>query len=76
MLFELGLFMGALGREKTFVVTEEVCATSYRSCRITTANFERDEGANMIANLGPVVTKRFQMERPHNRRAAPEARRT
>ena len=61
VLFELGLFMGALGRERTFIVTEKSVRLPTDLAGIATVSFQRGEGANMVANLGPVVTK-LQLE--------------
>ena len=57
VLFELGLFMGALGRERTFVVTEQSVQLPTDLAGITTVSFQRGEGVNIVANMGPVVTK-------------------
>jgi predicted nucleotide-binding protein len=61
VLFELGLFMGALGRERTFVVTEKSVQLPTDLAGVATVSFQRDEGVNLVANLGPVVTK-LQLE--------------
>ena len=57
VLFELGLFMGALGRERTYVVTEKSVRLPSDLAGVTTVPFERGEGINKVANMGPVVTK-------------------
>jgi predicted nucleotide-binding protein len=56
VLFELGLFMGALGREQTFVVTEESVSLPSDLAGITVARFKRGGGADIFSNMGPVVT--------------------
>ncbi len=61
VLFELGLFMGALGRQRTFVVTEKSVALPSDLAGIATVSFQRGEGINVVANMGPVVT-RLQLE--------------
>jgi predicted nucleotide-binding protein len=61
VLFELGLFMGALGRERTFVVTEKSVRLPTDLAWIATVSFQRSEGVNLVANMGPVVTK-LQLE--------------
>jgi predicted nucleotide-binding protein len=61
VLFELGLFMGALGRERTFVVAEKSVQLPSDLAGIATVSFQRGEGINVVANLGPVVTK-LQLE--------------
>jgi predicted nucleotide-binding protein len=61
VLFELGLFMGALGRERTFVVNEKSVRLPTDLAGITTVSFQRGEGINVVANMGPVVTK-LQLE--------------
>jgi predicted nucleotide-binding protein len=57
VLFELGLFMGALGRQRTFVVTEESVNLPSDLAGITVARFKRGGGADIVSNMGPVVTK-------------------
>jgi predicted nucleotide-binding protein len=61
VLFELGLFMGALGRERTFIVAEKSVRLPTDLAGIAIVNFERGAGTNMVANIGPVVTK-LQLE--------------
>jgi predicted nucleotide-binding protein len=56
VLFELGLFMGALGRERTFIVTEASVRLPTDLAGITTAVFKRGEGITIESNMGPVVT--------------------
>ncbi|HUM09112.1 MAG TPA: nucleotide-binding protein [Acidocella sp.] len=57
VLFELGLFMGALGRQKTFVVVERSVTLPTDLAGIATVSFQRGVGVNMVSNIGPVVTK-------------------
>jgi predicted nucleotide-binding protein len=57
VLFELGLFMGALGRRKTFMVS---CADDQLELPsdllgIQQARFRRRADGNLLAALGPVV---------------------
>jgi predicted nucleotide-binding protein len=61
VLFELGLFMGALGRERTFVINEKSVRLPTDLAGITTVSYQRGEGSNVVANMGPVVTK-LQLE--------------
>jgi len=61
VLFELGLFMGALGRERTFVVNEKSVRLPTDLAGIATVSFQRGGGINVVANMGPVVTK-LQLE--------------
>ncbi len=61
VLFELGLFMGALGRERTFVVAEKSVQLPSDLAGIATVSFQRGEGINVVANMGPAVTK-LQLE--------------
>lgn len=61
VLFELGLFMGALGRERTFVVAEKSVRLPTDLAGISIVSYQRGEGANLVANIGPVVTK-LQLE--------------
>src|SRR5439155_16414494 len=57
VLFELGLFMGALGRNRTFVVHSRTTPPMMPSdlAGITPATFE--ERSNLEAALGPACTK-------------------
>jgi hypothetical protein len=57
VLFELGLFMGALGRTRTFIVAEKSVRLPTDLAGITTVNFVRGEGFSREANIGPVVTR-------------------
>jgi predicted nucleotide-binding protein len=56
VLFELGLFIGALGRERTFVVAEKSVRLPSDLAGISIISFQGGDRANRIANLGPVVT--------------------
>jgi predicted nucleotide-binding protein len=56
VLFELGLFMGALGRTRTFIVAERSVKLPTDLDGITTARFERGKGISIEANMGSVVT--------------------
>ncbi|MBP1616607.1 MAG: hypothetical protein H6Q14_434 [Bacteroidetes bacterium] len=56
VMFELGLFMGGLGREKTFIVCEEIVTLPSDLAGITPAIFSKGE-ADLISVLGPVCTK-------------------
>ena len=81
VLFELGLFMGALGRERTFIVHSRTAPLLLPSdlAGVTPATFE--ERPNLAAALGPACTKirlaiESQIPRSHPARAAsalPEA---
>jgi predicted nucleotide-binding protein len=57
VLFELGLFMGKLGRERTFIVHERIRPLDLPTdlAGITPATFARRD--NMRAALGPVCTQ-------------------
>jgi predicted nucleotide-binding protein len=59
VLFELGLFMGKLGRERTFIVHERNRPLDLPTdlAGITTATFARRADNNMQAALGPVCTR-------------------
>ncbi len=57
VLFELGLFMGALGRDRTFIVCEESVTLPSDLAGITPAVYELSGDANLEADLGPVCTK-------------------
>jgi hypothetical protein len=56
VLFELGLFMGALGRMRTFIVAEKSVQLPTDLAGITTVNFVRGEGFSREANMGSVAT--------------------
>jgi len=76
VLFELGLFMGALGRSRTFIVHSRTTPPMLPSdlAGVTAATFE--DRANLEAALGPACTKikraiESQGERPRAGIAAP-----
>src|SRR5438270_2217064 len=59
VLFELGLFMGSLGRERTFIVYcrgEKIDLPSDLA-GVKAATFPKREDDNMAAALGPVAVK-------------------
>lgn len=59
VLFELGLFMGALGRERTFVVHEETHALALPTdlLGVTTCTYTSRDDGNLEAALGVVCTR-------------------
>ncbi|MGH9832565.1 MAG: TIR domain-containing protein, partial [Blastocatellia bacterium] len=57
VLFELGLFLGALGRERTFIVCEKSVVLPTDLAGITPATYEITEPASLVSDLGPVCTK-------------------
>jgi predicted nucleotide-binding protein len=57
VLFELGLFMGALGREHTFIVCDSSVLLPSDLAGITPAKFNLTEATNIVADLGPVCTR-------------------
>lgn len=57
VLFELGLFTGALGRERTFIVCESSVSLPSDLAGITPVKYELTEPTNIVADLGPVCTK-------------------
>ncbi len=59
VLFELGLYMGKLGRDRTFIVHERKAPIDLPSdlAGITPATFARRVDNNMHAALGPVCTQ-------------------
>lgn len=59
VLFELGLFMGMLGRDRTFIVHERKTPLDLPTdlAGITPATFARRADNNMHAALGPVCTQ-------------------
>ena len=56
VMFELGLFMGGLGRDKTFIVCDKKVTLPSDLAGITPATFELNK-ENLVASLGPVCTK-------------------
>lgn len=59
VLFELGLFMGSLGRERTFIFYNQADSPSLPSdlAGVTLANFEPHADGNIDAALGAPCTK-------------------
>ncbi len=59
VIFELGLFMGALGRERTFMVycRDERLDLPSDLAGVTPATFGRRSDSNLQAALGPVCTQ-------------------
>ncbi|WP_437326151.1 TIR domain-containing protein [Sorangium sp. So ce381] len=73
VLFELGLFMGALGRERTFIVycRDEPIGLPSDLAGVTAATFARRADGNLQAALGSVCTLfRNAVGRQHGRAAA------
>jgi len=58
VLFELGLFMGALGRERTFMVQckDDVLDLPTDLAGVTIASYSKHSDNNLDAALGPVCT--------------------
>lgn len=59
VLFELGLFMGALGREKTYIVhcRDEKIDLPTDLAGITAATYAKRDDGNLHAAIGPVCTR-------------------
>jgi predicted nucleotide-binding protein len=59
VLFELGFFMGALGRDRVFMVYERDITLELPTdlAGITAATFSKFSDNNLSAAVGPVVTK-------------------
>ena len=57
VLFELGLFMGALGRQRTFIVSRQDMTLPSDLAGIMPAKYATDEQLTLQANLGPVSTQ-------------------
>lgn len=59
VLFELGLFMGVLGRSHTFIIygREEELELPTDLAGITAATYSRRSDSNLQASLGPVCTR-------------------
>lgn len=60
VLFELGLFIGVLGRARTFIVAERSVQLPTDMAGVTTVPFQRGKGVNTEANMGPVVATLLQ----------------
>ncbi|WP_437937308.1 TIR domain-containing protein [Sorangium sp. So ce341] len=76
VLFELGLFMGALGRERTFIVhcRDEPMGLPSDLAGVTAATFARRADGNLQAALGAVCTQiRNAVGRQRGRAAAQAA---
>jgi predicted nucleotide-binding protein len=58
VLFELGLFMGALGRERTYIVycRDEKIDLPTDLAGVTAATFAKRSDGNLHAAIGPVCT--------------------
>lgn len=59
VLFELGLFMGALGRERTFIVYDRSAQLKLPSdlAGITAATFQPHTSGNLLSALGATTTR-------------------
>lgn len=57
VLFELGLFMGALGRDRTFIVCERSVSLPTDLAGVTPAVYEVSGDTTLVQDLGPVCTK-------------------
>ncbi|MFF7266611.1 nucleotide-binding protein [Streptomyces sp. NPDC008159] len=58
VLFELGLFMGALGRDRTFVASRANVSLPSDLAGVTVANFDYDpSNLDQVASLGPLTTQ-------------------
>jgi predicted nucleotide-binding protein len=57
VIFELGLFMGALGRNKVFTVVQKGVELPTDLAGVTVAYFEPGDDKDRVAALGPVTTR-------------------
>ncbi|GAA2534349.1 TIR domain-containing protein [Winogradskya humida] len=57
VVFELGLFMGALGRDRVFMVVQQGTELPTDLAGITPATFDAGDTTNAVSALGPVTTK-------------------
>ena len=56
VIFELGLFMGALGRERVFMVVRKGTELPTDLAGILPAVFDHEEELNIVSTLGPITT--------------------
>jgi predicted nucleotide-binding protein len=56
VIFELGLFMGALGRDRVFMVVKDGTELPTDLAGITPASFSAENNVNIVSTLGPVAT--------------------
>src|SRR5262249_21154060 len=58
ILFELGLFMGRLGKERTFIVIDKTSQIKLPSdlAGVSVASFERQSSGNLRASVGSACT--------------------
>jgi hypothetical protein len=73
VLFELGLFMGGLGRDRTFVVHDRSANLKMPTdlAGVTTATFEPRSDDNLQAALGAVCARIAQVMRSLGKRSPP-----
>jgi predicted nucleotide-binding protein len=57
VIFELGLFIGALGRERTFIVLEKKVTIPSDLYGVSVINYTLEDSINIISALGPVATR-------------------
>jgi len=57
VLFELGLFMGALGRERTFIICDRDVKLPTDLAGVTPVYFSVADRTDIVSALGPVCTK-------------------
>ena len=56
VIFELGLFMGSLGRDRVFMVVKDGTELPTDLAGITPAKFSAEKAVNIVSALGPVTT--------------------
>ena len=56
VLFELGFFIGKLGRDKTFIIASSDVTLPSDLAGITVFRFDLTEQPNIIAGMGPACT--------------------
>lgn len=59
VLFELGLFMGTLGRARTFIVYDRTAGIKIPSdlAGVTSADYQKHANGNLVASLGSACTR-------------------
>jgi predicted nucleotide-binding protein len=57
VIFELGLFMGALGRDRVFILVQKGTSLPTDLAGVTTLPFDAPDISDIISAMGPIVTR-------------------